>query len=172
MIIPGSFFKLSFNSMFVSFLSSFLHDQSDRNSEMAFEVANIKPCVWSNLCPSRTRKSIIFLHLNSTQKCRNSTGMEVISVLCRIYQWTRHSCMIFPCDPRAGRLEWPLLALLFKSNSITHGTHSSLLAGTSFLKKTDSPSVGQSAEGNQRSDETQKVALIQLACRKMVTRGK
>ena len=45
-MVNGSLFKIlfSFNSMFASFLRiSFLHDQRDRNPEVSFEVASIKP---------------------------------------------------------------------------------------------------------------------------------
>lgn len=48
-VICGSFFlktQFPFNSLFVTFLrNSLLHDQSERNLEVAFEVANVKPLI-------------------------------------------------------------------------------------------------------------------------------
>jgi hypothetical protein len=51
-VVCSSFFfnLFSFNSMFICFLRNpFLHDQSDRNLEVAFEVAYIKPFDRSSL---------------------------------------------------------------------------------------------------------------------------
>lgn len=67
--------------MFVSFLrNSFLHDQSDRNLEVAFEVASIKPFDRSSLFASRTgRSDITHPSKFTTQECRNPVGVENIS---------------------------------------------------------------------------------------------
>ena len=82
-MVNGSLFKIlfSFKSMFASFLRiSFLHDQRDRNPEVSFEVANIKPVMdGARLSVEKGGKIITQPPKFTAQRHKNSAGMETTS---------------------------------------------------------------------------------------------